>query len=75
MSRPSFLDQPEAWTRATRDSRSIARQSTPIEGPFHKPKPLGHKVAEYLGAIILVVMVVAITPSRMILATLFAFLD
>lgn len=60
MNRPAFLDQPEAWTRATRDSRSIARQSTPIEGPYSKPIPIGHRFVEWLVYVLAVVLVGAV---------------
>ena len=59
--KPAFLDQPEAWTRATRDSRSIARQSTPIEGPYSKRMPLGHRVLNRFMVVLAVVLVGAIS--------------
>lgn len=55
--KPAFLDQPDHYTRAPRDSRGIARQSTAFFGPYSKPEPLGHRVAKWLSTILLVVLV------------------
>jgi hypothetical protein len=58
--KPAFLDQPEAWTRATRDSRSIARQSTAFFGPSKKPRLLWSRVLGVGGGVLAAVLMGAI---------------
>lgn len=56
--KPAFLDQPDRWLRASRDSREICRQATAIRGPYRHRDSLGHRVVPWLSALILVGLIV-----------------
>lgn len=60
MTRPNFLQSPQAWTRVQRTSIDSASYASAIEGHHKHKEPLGHRVVLWLGLFLLVCLVVAL---------------
>jgi hypothetical protein len=56
--RRAFLDQPEAWTRASRDSLSASDRACAIEAHRPEQTPLGWKVSAWMCGVAFVGLVV-----------------
>lgn len=56
MNRPNFLQSPQAWTRVQRTSIDSADYASSIEVHQKHKEPLGHRVATWTAAIILLCM-------------------
>lgn len=56
MTRPNFLQSPQAWTRAQRTSIDSESYACSLEVHQKNKEPLGHRVATWTAAIILLCM-------------------